>query len=60
LSDDGEAADFIAEAEPNLTGILTATEIETLSGLVGSFDFDASLKFLARIADRLGLSGVPR
>lgn len=55
-SDDGEAADFIAEAEPNLTGILTATEIETLSGLVGSFDFDASLKFLARIADRLGLS----
>src|SRR4029077_9678755 len=32
-SDDGEAADFMIDARSNLSGVLTATEIETLSEL---------------------------
>jgi two-component system sensor histidine kinase/response regulator len=55
-NDDGEAADFIADAEPSLSGILTAAEVQTLRKLVEDFDFDASLNCLARIADRLGLN----
>jgi two-component system sensor histidine kinase/response regulator len=54
-SDDGEAADFIVDAQPRLVGVLTTTELETLSGLVGDFDFEASLKCLAGIANRLEL-----
>jgi CheY-like chemotaxis protein len=55
-SDDGEAADFIVDARPALSGVLTGTEIETLSELVGDFDFEAALKCLSRIASRLSLT----
>jgi hypothetical protein len=38
-----------------LSGVLTGTEIETLSELVGDFNFEAALKCLSGIADRLSL-----
>jgi PAS domain S-box-containing protein len=55
-SDDGEAADFIVDARPGLSGVLTRWEIETLIELVGKFDFEAALKCLTGIATRLSLS----
>ena len=55
-TDDGEAADFIVDALPNLSGVLRGTEIESLSELVGDFNFDAALKCLSAIADRLSLN----
>jgi hypothetical protein len=50
-----EAADFIVDAKPTLSGILTGAEIETLSELVGDFNFEAALKCLSSIAGRLSL-----
>jgi two-component system sensor histidine kinase/response regulator len=55
-TDDGEAADFMIDARSQLAGVLTPTEIETLSELVGDFNFEAALKCLSSIADRLSLS----
>ena len=55
-TDDGEAADFIIDAKPRLVGVLTSTEIRTLSDRVGNFDFDAALKCLSGIASRLSLN----
>jgi signal transduction histidine kinase/CheY-like chemotaxis protein len=55
-SDDGAAADFILEARPNLSKVLTRTEIGDLSGHVGNFDFEAALKCLSEIAARLSLN----
>jgi signal transduction histidine kinase/DNA-binding response OmpR family regulator len=55
-NDDGEAAEFIVDARPNLSGVLTGVEIESLIGLVGNFDFEAALKCLAGIAARLSLN----
>ena len=55
-NDDGEAAEFILDARPNLSGMLTGAEIDTLAGLVGDFDFEAALKCLAAIATRLALN----
>jgi len=55
-SDDGEAADFIIDARPDLSGVLTGTELETLSELVGDFNFEAALNCLSSIADRLSLN----
>ena len=55
-TDDGEAADFIIDAKPQLAGVLTSTEIRTLSDRVGNFDFDAALKCLSGIASRLSLN----
>jgi PAS domain S-box-containing protein len=55
-SDDGEAADFILDARPNLSGVLTAAEIDNLAQLVGDFDFAAALKCLSGIAARLSLN----
>jgi two-component system sensor histidine kinase/response regulator len=55
-SDDGEAADFIVDVRPELSGVLTGPEIEALSGLVGDFDFEAALKCLSGIASRLSLN----
>jgi CheY-like chemotaxis protein len=54
-SDDGEAADFIIDARPVLSGVLTGDEVETLSELVGNFNFEGALKYLSGIADRLSL-----
>jgi hypothetical protein len=55
-TDDGEAADFIINAGPNLAGVLTPAEIKTLSDRVGNFDFDAALACLSGIASRLQLN----
>jgi signal transduction histidine kinase/CheY-like chemotaxis protein len=52
-SDDGEAADYILEAQPVLSKVLSGAEISALSGLVGNFDFDGALKCLSGIAARL-------
>jgi len=52
-NDDGEAADFMVEAEPRLAGVLTDSEIATLGEHVASFDFEASLACLEKIAGRL-------
>jgi two-component system sensor histidine kinase/response regulator len=53
--DDGAAADFILDARPNLSQVLTRAEIGDLTGLVGNFDFEAALKCLSAIAARLSL-----
>ncbi len=55
-SDDGAAADFILDARPNLSKVLTRTEIGDLSGHIGNFDFEAALKCLSGIAARLSLN----
>ena len=55
-NDDGEASDFIIDARPDLSRVLTGTEIEALSEFVGDFNFEAALKCLSGIADRLSLS----
>ena len=55
-TDDGEAADFMIDARAQLAGVLTAAEIETLSELVGDFNFESALKCLSSITDRLSLN----
>jgi signal transduction histidine kinase/DNA-binding response OmpR family regulator len=55
-SDDGAAADFILDVRPNLSRVLTGTEIGDLSGYIGNFDFEAALKCLSGIAERLSLN----
>jgi len=55
-ADDGEAAEFIVDAKPKLSGVLTPAEIKALSDRVGNFDFDAALKCLSGIASRLSLN----
>src|SRR5271169_5983593 len=54
-NDDGDAADYILEARPSLSKVLTEAEINTLTGLVGNFNFEAALISLSDIADRLSL-----
>ena len=54
-SDDGEAADFILEAQPDLAKVLTGAEITALSTLVSNFDFNGALKCVSEIAARLAL-----
>jgi HPt (histidine-containing phosphotransfer) domain-containing protein len=54
-NDDGEASDFIIDARPRLSRVLTEEEIDTLSGQVGNFDFAAALNSLSGIATRLSL-----
>ncbi len=55
-SADGEAVEFITEAGPNLSGVLTGPEIRTLTELVDKFDFDGALQCLSGIAARLSLN----
>ena len=55
-TDDGEAADFMIDSRSQLAGVLTAAEIETLSELVGDFNFESALKCLSSITDRLSLN----
>jgi len=55
-SDDGGVADFILDARPSLSGVLTEAEISALTELVGNFDFDAALQCLSGIAGRLSLN----
>ena len=54
-TDDGEAADFIIDAQPILSGVLTPAEMKMLDDRVGSFDFDAALKCLSGIVSRLSI-----
>jgi signal transduction histidine kinase/CheY-like chemotaxis protein len=52
-NDDGEAADFILDAQPELAKVLTGSEISVLSAFVGNFDFNGALKCVSEIAARL-------
>jgi len=54
-NDDGDAADFILEAQPDLAKALTGSEISSLSDFVSNYDFVGALKCVAAIANRLGL-----
>jgi two-component system sensor histidine kinase/response regulator len=54
-NDDGDAADFILDARPRLSRVLTQAELSTLTGLIGNFDFEAALNSLSDIATRLHL-----
>jgi len=54
-NDDGDAADFILEARPRLSGALTEAELSALSEQIGNFDFAAALKSLSAITARLSL-----
>ena len=54
-NDDGEAADFILDAQPDLVKVLTGSEITTLRAFVGNYDFSGALKCVSEIAGRLGL-----
>jgi len=54
-TDDGEAADFMIDVRPDLAGVLTDMEIESLSECVGDFEFEAALKCLSGISSRLRL-----
>ena len=54
-NDDGDAADFIVDAQPDLAKVLTGTEITALRDFVGNYDFIGALKCVAEIAGRLGL-----
>jgi signal transduction histidine kinase/DNA-binding response OmpR family regulator/HPt (histidine-containing phosphotransfer) domain-containing protein len=54
-NDDGDAADFILEAQPDLAKVLTASEISSLRAFVSNYDFVGALKCVAAIAGRLGL-----
>jgi two-component system, sensor histidine kinase and response regulator len=55
-TDDGEAADYIIDAKSQLAGVLTPTEIETLSELVGDLNFELALECISSISDRLSLN----
>ncbi len=55
-NDDGEAAEFISDVRSKLSGVLTGAEIDTLTDLIGNFDFEAALKCLSGIATRLSLN----
>ncbi len=52
-NDDGEAADFILDARPQLSKVLTAAEIDTLLGHVGDFAYADALQSLSAISARL-------
>ena len=52
-NDDGEAADFIVDVRPVLSGALTNMEIENLSELIGDFNFEGALDCLSGIILRL-------
>jgi two-component system, sensor histidine kinase and response regulator len=54
-NDDGDAADFILEAQPDLAKALTGSEISSLSDFVSNYDFVGALKCVTAIASRLGL-----
>jgi hypothetical protein len=54
-ADDSEAADFIVEVQGSFSGVLSPKEIETLTRMVGDFDFEGALRAVSGIADRLSL-----
>jgi len=54
-ADDSEAAEFIIEAQGSFSAVLSRTEIETLTRMVGDFDYESALRAVSGIADRLSL-----
>jgi len=54
-ADDSEAAEFIVEAQNSFSALLSRTEIETLTRMVGDFDYESALRAVSGIADRLSL-----
>jgi signal transduction histidine kinase/CheY-like chemotaxis protein len=54
-NDDGDASDFILAARPNLSRVLTASEIDALMGHVGNFAYADALRSLSTISARLSL-----
>lgn len=54
-ADDSEAAEFIVEAQPSLSTVLSRAEIETLTRAVSDFDYEIALRAVSGIADRLSL-----
>jgi signal transduction histidine kinase/DNA-binding response OmpR family regulator/HPt (histidine-containing phosphotransfer) domain-containing protein len=54
-NDDGDTADFILEARPRLSSVLTESELNVLSEQIGNFDFAAALNSVSAIAARLSL-----
>ena len=54
-TDDGEAAEFIVEAQGSFSAVLTRTEIETLTRMVSDFDYESALEAVHGIADRCSL-----
>jgi two-component system sensor histidine kinase/response regulator len=54
-ADDSEAAEFIIEAQGSFSAVLSRTEIETLTRMVGDFDYETALRAVSGIADRLSL-----
>ena len=54
-ADDSEAAEFMVEAQGSFSAVLSRTEIETLTRMVGDFDYESALCAVSGIADRLSL-----
>jgi HPt (histidine-containing phosphotransfer) domain-containing protein len=54
-ADDSEAAEFIVEAQDSFSAVLSRAEIETLTRMVGDFDYESALGAVSGIADRLSL-----
>jgi two-component system, sensor histidine kinase and response regulator len=55
-ADDGDASDILLELRPTLAGVLTSTELDTLSAHVGNFAYSDALQSLNNIASRLSLN----
>jgi signal transduction histidine kinase/DNA-binding response OmpR family regulator/HPt (histidine-containing phosphotransfer) domain-containing protein len=54
-ANDSEAAEFILEAQGSFSAVLSRTEIEKLTRMVGDFDYASALRAVSGIADRLSL-----
>ena len=54
-ADDGDAADFLLDARPVLSLVLTSAEINSLSVHVGNFAYSDALRSLSEIAARLSM-----
>jgi two-component system, sensor histidine kinase and response regulator len=54
-TDDGDASDFLLEARPVLSQVLTSAEIDSLSAHVGNFAYSDALRSVSEIVTRLSL-----
>jgi two-component system, sensor histidine kinase and response regulator len=55
-TDDGDASDFLLEARPTFSQVLTAAEIDSLLAQVGNFAYSDALRSIFAIAARLSLA----
>ena len=55
-NDDGDASDFLLDARPTLSRVLTPVELEALFAQVGNFGFSDALRSISAIAARLSLT----